>query len=52
VVSQINQIYKQLKKKEQKPSTDYLFKNLEKEVAIERSLRKMELMNSIDITNK
>ena len=52
VVSQINHIYKQIKKNEQKPSTDYLFKNLEKEVAMERSLRKMDLVNSIDITNK
>jgi hypothetical protein len=51
-VSQINHIYKQIKKNEQKPSTDYLFKNLENEVAMERSLRKMELVNSIDITNK
>jgi len=51
-VSQINLIYKQIKKNEQKPSTDYLFKNLEKEVAFEKSLRKMELVNSIDITHK
>jgi hypothetical protein len=52
VVSQINLIYKQIKKNEQKPSTDYLFNNLEKEVAFEKSIRKMELVNSIDIINK
>ena len=52
IVSQINTIYKQIKKNEQKPSTDYLFKNLEKEVVFEKSMRKMELMNSIDMARK
>ena len=52
VVSQINLIYKQIKKTEQKPSTDYLFTNLEKEVAFEKSMRKMDLVNSIDIARK
>ena len=52
VVSQINLIYKQIKKNEQKPTSDYLFKNLEKEVAFEKSLRRMEMVNSIDFSNK
>jgi len=52
IVGQINLIYKQIKKNEKKPTTDYLFKNLENEVAIEKSMRRMELMNSIDISNK
>lgn len=51
VVDKINLIYKQIKKNEQSPNTDYLFANLEKENAFEQSMRKMELVNSMDIFN-
>lgn len=52
IMQRINTIYKQIKKKEQKPTANYLFKNLEKEVNLEKSMRRMEMMNSIDITHK
>lgn len=48
VVSKINHIYKQIKKNEKSPNTDYLFSNLEKQNNFEQSLKKMELMNTFD----
>jgi hypothetical protein len=47
VVQQINNIYKQIKKNEEKPNTDYLFSNLEKQNTFEESMKKMELMNKM-----
>jgi hypothetical protein len=47
VVGQINQIYKQIKKNEESPNTDYLFANLEKQNTFERSLKQMEMVNSM-----
>ena len=41
----INAIYKQIKKNEQSPNTEYLFANIEKENAFERSMKKMQLLN-------
>jgi len=52
VVAKINEVYKQIKKQESSPNTDYLFANLERENAFEKSMKKMELMNSMDIFNK
>jgi hypothetical protein len=52
VVEKINTVYKQIKKNEQSPKTDYLFANLEKENAFEKTMRQMELMNSMDATNR
>jgi hypothetical protein len=49
VTSKINIIYKQIKKNEHSPNTEYLFANIEKENALEKSLAKMSLVNSIDI---
>jgi len=48
VVEKINQIYKQIKKNEVCPKTDYLFANVEKQQSIDNSLRKMELVNSFE----
>ena len=48
----INQIYKSIKKSEKSPNTDYLFNNLDKENAFERSMKKMELINSVDMNNR
>jgi len=49
IVSKIDEIYKQIKKNEKSPNTEYLFANLQNENAFEKSLKKMQLMNSIDI---
>jgi hypothetical protein len=50
VTNKINIIYKQIKKNEHSPNTEYLFANIEKENALEKSLAKMSLVNSIDVT--
>jgi|UniRef100_A0A6C0DYF4 hypothetical protein len=47
VVEKINEVYKQIKKNEQSPNTEYLFNNLDKENNFEKSLRKMEIMDSM-----
>jgi hypothetical protein len=52
VVDKINTIYKQIKKNEESPNTEYLFANLERENTFEKSMKKMELMNSMDIGYK
>jgi len=52
VVEKINQIYKQIKKNEKSPNTEYLFANLEKQNTFEQSMKKMEMMNSMDFLNK
>lgn len=51
VTNKIDNIYKQIKKNEESPNTDYLFNNLETTNNFERSLKKMELLNSVDTMN-
>jgi hypothetical protein len=48
-VLKIDEIYKQIKKNEQSPNTEYLFANLEKQNTLELSLKKMQMVNSMDI---
>jgi hypothetical protein len=50
VVSKINQIYKQIKKNEESPNTEYLFANMEKQNTFEKSMKQMEIVNSINFT--
>jgi hypothetical protein len=52
VVSQIDQVYKQIKKKEEAPKTEYLFNGINKNNTFENSIRRMELLNSVDINSK
>ena len=47
VVGQITQVYKQIKKNEESPGTDYLFANLDKQNTMEQSMKKMEMVNSL-----
>lgn len=49
IVDKINEVYKQIKKQEETPNTEYLFANLQKENAFDKSLKKLDLVNSIDI---
>ena len=52
VIDKINTIYKQIKKNEESPNTEYLFANVEKQNTFERSLKQMELVNSMDIVTR
>jgi hypothetical protein len=52
VMTKIDEIYKQIKKNEESPNTEYLFANLDKKNNFEKSLQRMEIMNSLDTTRK
>ena len=52
VVEKIGEVYKQIKKNEDAPKTDYLFKNLEKQQNLEKSMKKMEILGQMDTAFK
>lgn len=48
VIEKIDNVYKQIKKNEVSPNTDYLYSNLEKQNTFEESIRRMDMVNSLD----
>lgn len=52
VVEKINEVYKQIKKNEDSPNTEYLFSGLDKQQTFEESVRRMEMLQSIDFANQ
>ena len=51
VTTKIDMIYKQIKKNEESPNAEYLFNNLDMKNNFERSLKQMEMLNSVDTMN-
>jgi hypothetical protein len=51
VTEKINEIYKQIKKTEEAPKTEYLFRGLEKQKTLKKSILQMEMMNKLDVVN-
>jgi hypothetical protein len=51
VVDKINQVYKQIKKNEESPNTEYLFSNLDQKQSLEQSVKRIELLQSVDFAN-
>jgi hypothetical protein len=48
VTSKIDIVYKNIKKSEVSPNTDYLFSNMDSQANFENSVRKMDLLGSLD----
>ena len=52
VIEQIHQVYKQVKKNEHSPNTEYLFNNLESQNNFEQSVKKLEMLQNMDFIPK
>ena len=51
IINQINTIYKQVKKTEIPPKTEYLFNGLDKKKSIEKSIKQMEVLKNMEKLN-
>ncbi len=51
-INNINTIYRQIKKNEESPGTDYLFNGLNKNRELEKSLEKINMLNSIGLPTR
>jgi hypothetical protein len=49
IIEQTYLIYKQIKKNEVSPNTEYLFSSMERENNLERSRRKLEILDAMDV---
>ena len=47
ITEQIDKLYKQIKKNEDSPNTDYLFGNIKQDNSAEQSIKKLEIMDSL-----
>lgn len=52
VTNRIDDIYKQIKKNERAPKTEYLFNGLDKKRALEKSIKQMEILGELDKTTR
>ena len=52
VINKIDDVYKQIKKNEQAPKTEYLFNGLDKKRALEKSIKQMEILGQLDETSR
>ena len=51
VVNKINEVYKQIKKNEESPNTEYLFSGMDHRNTFEESIKRMEMMQNLDFAN-
>ena len=48
ILSKIDHVYKQIKKNEETPKTEYLFSGLERENNFDKSMRRLDALNAAD----
>jgi lipopolysaccharide biosynthesis regulator YciM len=47
VIEKIDEVYKQIKKKEENPNMDYLYSNMEKQNNAEKTFKKLEIIENM-----